>query len=60
MDKKDRNLAFIISRKGKRVREEIIYNSTKIIKIQLIKFEDRLFWIKRVNGLIKDFVEVTP
>lgn len=52
--------AFIISRKGKRIRNETIYTKSKIIKIQLIEFDGKLYWIKRVNGIMKDFMEVTP
>lgn len=51
---------FVVSRKGRKICDETINNKTKIIRIQLIEFNNRLYWIKRINGIIKDFMEVTP
>ena len=50
--------AFIVSRKGRKLKEEIIYTKTKIIKIQLFEYGNKIYWMKRINGIIKDFMEV--
>lgn len=51
---------FVVSRKGRKICDETIHSKTRIIRIQLIELNNRLYWIKRINGIIKDFMEVTP
>lgn len=51
--------AFIVCRKGNKIKNEVIYTKSKIVKIQLIELNGNIYWIKRVNGIIKDFTEVT-
>lgn len=52
--------AFIVCRKGNKIKNEIIYTKSKVIKIQLIELDGRIYWLKRINGIIKDFMEVIP
>ena len=51
---------FIIVRKGKKIRDEKIYNEGQFVRILLIEFNNKIYWIKKINGIVKDFLEVDP
>ncbi len=52
------NNYFIIEKKGNKIKDELIYNEGQFIRIKLIEFNNKIYWIKKVNGIIKDFMEV--
>jgi hypothetical protein len=49
---------FVIERKGNKIEDEIIYNEGQFIRIKLIEFNNKIYWIKKINGRIKKFKEV--
>lgn len=49
---------FIICRKGKRIKDEMIYNEGQFVRIILLEFNNKIYWIKKINGVIVDFMEV--
>ena len=52
------NQIFIIERKGDCLEDEIIYNEGQFVRIKLIKYENKIYWIKKINGKIIKFREV--
>lgn len=49
---------FIIERKGEKIKDEKIYNEGQFVRIKLIKYKSKIYWIKKINGIIEDFQEV--
>ena len=49
---------FIIERKGNKIEDEMIYNEGQFIRIKLIEFNNKIYWIKKINGRIEKFREV--
>ena len=49
---------FIIERKGENIKDEKIYNEGQFVRIKLIKYKSKIYWIKKINGIIEDFQEV--
>lgn len=50
--------SFIICKKGERIKDEMIYNEGQFVRIILSKFNNKIYWIKKINGSIIDFMEV--
>lgn len=50
--------SFIICKKGERIKDEMIYNEGQFVRIILTKFNNKIYWIKKINGSIIDFMEV--
>lgn len=49
---------FVIERKGNEIEDEMIYNEGQFIRIKLIEFNNKIYWIKKINGKIEKFREV--
>lgn len=49
---------FVIERKGNKIEDEMIYNEGQFIRIKLIEFNNKIYWIKKINGKIEKFMEV--
>lgn len=49
---------FVIERKGNKIEDEMIYNEGQFIRIKLIEFNNKIYWIKKINGRIEKFKEV--
>ncbi len=49
---------FVIERKGNKIEDEMIYNEGQFIRIKLIEFNNKIYWIKKINGRIEKFREV--
>lgn len=49
---------FIVCRKGEKIKDEMIYNEGQFVRIILTKFNNKIYWIKKINGSIIDFMEV--
>ena len=49
---------FVIERKGNKIEDEMIYNEVQFIRIKLIEFNNKIYWIKKINGRIEKFREV--
>ena len=49
---------FVIERKGNKIEDEMIYNEGQFIRIKLIEFNNKIYWIKKINGKIEKFREV--
>jgi hypothetical protein len=43
---------------GNRIRDEMIYNEGQFVRIILTEFNNKIYWIKKINGVITDFKEV--
>lgn len=54
----DHQFIFIIERKGNILEDESIYNEGQFVRIKLIKYENKIYWIKKINGKIIKFREV--
>lgn len=52
------NQIFIIERKGNTLEDESIYNEGQFVRIKLIKYENKIYWIKKINGRVIKFREV--
>lgn len=52
------NQIFIIERKGKYLEDETIYNEGQFVRIKLIEYEGKIYWIKKINGKVIKFREV--
>lgn len=52
------NQIFIIERKGTYIEDESIYNEGQFVRIKLIKYNNKIYWIKKINGRITKFKEV--
>lgn len=50
--------SFIICKMGNRIKDEIIYNEGQFVRIILTEFNNKIYWIKKINGVITDFQEV--
>ena len=50
--------SFIICKMGKRIKDEMIYNEGQFVRIILTEFNNKIYWIKKINGVITDFKEV--
>lgn len=49
---------FVIERKGNKIEDEMIYNEGQFIRIKLIEFNNKIYWIKKINGRIEKFRKV--
>lgn len=49
---------FVVERKGNKIEDEMIYNEGQFIRIKLIEFNNKIYWIKKINGRIEKFMEV--
>jgi len=52
------NQIFIIERKGNTLEDESIYNEGQFVRIKLIEYENKIYWIKKINGRVINFKEV--
>lgn len=50
--------SFIICKMGNRIKDEIIYNEGQFVRIILTEFNNKIYWIKKINGVITNFQEV--
>ena len=50
--------SFIICKMGNRIKDEMIYNEGQFVRIILTEFNNKIYWIKKINGIIVDFKEV--
>lgn len=49
---------FVVERKGNKIEDEIIYNEGQFIRIKLVEFNNKIYWIKKINGRIEKFRKV--
>lgn len=49
---------FIIERKGNKIEDEKIYNEGQFVRIKLIEYNNKIYWIKKINGIVKKCREV--
>ena len=52
------NNIFVIERKGNIIEDEMIYNEGQFIRIKLIEYNNKIYWIKKINGKIEEFKEI--
>lgn len=57
MDINDTNF-FIIERKGNKIEDEKIYNEGQFVRIKLIEYNNKIYWIKKINGIVEKCREV--
>ena len=50
--------SFIICKMGNRIKDEMLYNEGQFVRIILTEFNNKIYWIKKINGIIVDFKEV--
>ena len=48
----------IIERKGNIIKDETIYNEGQFIRIKLIEYNGKIYWVKKINGKIEEFKEI--
>ena len=48
----------IIERKGNIIKDETIYNEGQFIRIKLIEYNGKIYWVKKINGKIEEFNEI--
>ena len=48
----------IIERKGNIIKDETIYNEGQFIRIKLIEYNKKIYWVKKINGKIEEFKEI--
>lgn len=46
------DIAYIIERKGKIIKDEMIYGEGMFHRIKIINYKDNLYWINKKNGLL--------
>lgn len=47
-----KNKSYIIERKGKLIKEELIYGEGLFHRIKIIEYENDIYWLNKQNGLI--------
>ena len=52
------NNIFVIERKGNIIEDEMIYNEGQFVRIKLIEYNKKIYWIKKINGKIENCREV--
>lgn len=48
------NIAYIIERKGKIIKDEMIYGEGMFHRIKIINYQNNLYWINKNNGIIME------
>lgn len=46
------NMPYIIERKGKTIKDEMIYGEGLFHRIKIINYNNDIYWINKHNGLI--------
>ena len=46
------DIAYIIERKGKIVKDEMIYGEGMFHRIKIINYKNNLYWINKKNGIV--------
>lgn len=54
----EKNIAFIVERKGNKIEDETIYNEGQFVRIKLIEYNNKIYWIKNINGIVEKCREV--
>ena len=48
------DIAYIIERKGKIIKDEMIYGEGMFHRIKIINYKDNLYWINKNTGLVME------
>lgn len=48
------DIAYIIERKGKIIKDEMIYGEGMFHRIKIINYQNNLYWINKNNGVIME------
>lgn len=46
------DIAYIIERKGKIIKDEMIYGEGMFHRIKIINYKNNLYWINKKNGIV--------
>lgn len=49
---KNNNTSYIIERKGKIIKDEMIYGEGMFHRIKIINYNNEIYWINKHNGII--------
>ena len=52
------DIVYIIERKGKIIKDEMIYGEGLFHRIKLIEYKGNIYWINKHNGIVIDFYKV--
>lgn len=50
--KNNNNMHYIIERKGKIIKDEMIYGDGLFHRIKIINYNNELYWINKHNGIV--------
>ena len=52
------NIAYIVERKGKIIRDEMIYGEGMFHRIKIINYQNNLYWINKKNGIVVEYEKI--
>lgn len=52
------DIAYIIDRKGKIIKDEMIYGEGMFHRIKIINYKNNLYWINKKNGIVIEFEKI--
>lgn len=52
------DIAYIIERKGKIIKDEMIYGEGMFHRIKIINYKNNLYWINKKNGIVIEFEKI--
>ena len=48
------DIVYIIERKGKIIKDEMIYGEGMFHRIKIINYKDNLYWVNKNNGIVME------
>ena len=52
------DIAYIIERKGKIIKDEMIYGEGMFHRIKIINYQNNLYWINKKNGIVVEYEKI--
>ena len=52
------DIVYIIERKGKIIKDEMIYGEGMFHRIKIINYKNNLYWINKKNGIVIEFEKI--
>jgi hypothetical protein len=52
------NIAYIVERKGKIIKDEMIYGEGMFHRIKIINYQNNLYWINKKNGIVVEYEKI--